>query len=307
MKNIFTSLLLLVSTTFCYSQKTKLKLDLKMDSVYVLNNTVDMTIDQEINGTNQIVSTKISAQTIHKVVAINDTLYTLEVKYTDMRMNMKIGDKEIKYSSTDKDGNPFAIVLAAMLNKPFTIIMSNTGRIIDVKNTDNLFSTMFDLQAQLTEAQKASIKSQMQKSFGEKTIKGNFQEEFVVFPEKKISLHDSWLTAIAMETSGVSINTQITYSLEDITPNEYVINGSAKIVSGKDSGYKVSNGLEMRFINMAGTMTAKVKIDKHTGWITESTITKHLSGTADIKDSPQIPGGLSYPITIDATLKATDK
>ena len=48
-------------------------------------------------------------------------------------------------------------------------------------------------------------------------------------------------------------------------------------------------------------------LDVRWGWIMESKATKIIDGTADIKDSPKIPGGLTFPMVITGDLTVTGK
>jgi len=59
--------------------------------------------------------------------------------------------------------------------------------------------------------------------------------------------------------------------------------------------------------DMVGTMTSDIKIDKETGWVSSANIDQSISGTAYIKDHPQMPGGLSIPMTMNNKMVISGK
>jgi hypothetical protein len=50
--------------------------------------------------------------------------------------------------------------------------------------------------------------------------------------------------------------------------------------------------------DMKGTMVSDIKADKATGWITESKIKQSIAGTVAIKDNPDAPGGITFPMSM---------
>jgi hypothetical protein len=143
MKKYLTLSLLLIGIS-SYAQKVKLRLNLQKDSTYYLNTNANISIDQAINGTHQVMTTVITAKVAHKVTAITDTLYTLETTYVNMAMHMDMMGKTIDFSSSLDRQDIVSKLLGSMLNRPFTITMSTRGRVVAVKGTDSLYVHMFD-------------------------------------------------------------------------------------------------------------------------------------------------------------------
>jgi hypothetical protein len=59
--------------------------------------------------------------------------------------------------------------------------------------------------------------------------------------------------------------------------------------------------------DLTGTMTSEIKISKETGWTINSSINQDISGNVEFKDNPQMPGGMTVPMSINTTMKMTDK
>lgn len=307
MKKLLTLSLLFISIS-AYAQKVKLRLNLQKDSTYYLNTNANVTIDQAIGGTHQVMSTLITARVSHKVTAINDTLYTLETRYVSMAMHMDMMGKVIDFSSNLNKQDVVSKMLAAMIDKPFTMVMSTRGNVVAVKGTDTLYSHMFDGLPPLPEAQKEQLKAQIQQSFGEKSIKSNTQDSFVILPKNEIGLNGVWTTNNLLEAAAIKANTRINYTLKGITDNAYLIEGIGTVLSEKGlPPYRVSNGIEMRFTTVSGDITTKVKLDKVTGWISENTQTRNLKATVQIKDTVKTPGGMTYPMSIISDMTASGR
>src|SRR6202012_2206588 len=121
MKKLLTLLLLLISFN-SFSQKAALELNLKKDSTYTLTTNVSLTIIQDINGQKQTIATILSGTIVHKVIAIKDSVYQMEVRYTKMNIHMDIAGRIIDMNSTDDpEKNAFAKIMVAMINKPFNM------------------------------------------------------------------------------------------------------------------------------------------------------------------------------------------
>ena len=105
-----------------------------------------------------------------------------------------------------------------------------------------------------------------------------------------------------MLQSTMKANVTTVYQLTDVTPSSYVIHGEGTIVTITDP----VEGILMKY-DMKGTMVSDVKADKVTGWITESKIKQNISGTVSIKDNPDTPGGITFPMSMIGETVITDK
>lgn len=301
MKQTFTLLALCISLS-TFAQKMSLTLNLKQDSTYSLTTNANMTIIQTMNGSQNVIGTTISGKMTHKVIAIRDTVYEMEVQYKSLAMHMDVGGKAVDFNSaTGGAGDVISTLLKGLLGTPFTMVISKTGHVVEVKNMEKLYDGMFNNIPNITEAQKAQFKAQMEQSFGEKSIKSNFQDAFAMFPGVKVAVNDKWVSTNKIEAI-ISAQIKTTFTLTGITDKNYLVHGDAIITSVAGGDYKVSNGLPMRFVGMTGTSTADLKLDKVTGWITEAKITKMIKCNVEIKDTPQTPGGMTFPMSVSGDM-----
>lgn len=171
----------------------------------------------------------------------------------------------------------------------------------------NLYANLFDGATTISDAQKEQLKAQLQQSFSDKTIKANYQDVFVRFPKTEQSPNSNWNTNTVFEAAAISANSAVTYTLAGITPDAYLITGKGTMTPRGTAQYKTTGNFQMRLTNVAGTTEVKAKLDKATGWVMESKITKSVKATVQIKDTPATPGGMTYPMSIISDITMSNK
>jgi hypothetical protein len=301
MKKIFTLLLVLI-TVSSYAQKVKLELRLQKDSTYYLTMNAKLDIDQFIQNTHQIAKTTVSGKMAHKVVSIQDTSYTMEIMYRSIALNMDIAGKTLDFDSNGDTTNILSRAMKNIIDKPFTLIISRRGEVIAVKNSENLFQNLFSGFPPIDDQKKAQLLAQLQQSFGDKAIRSNFQEAFVIFPKAPVALKGTWTSQTSMAAAAISAKTKTTYTLDNVTDKFYEISGSAVVMPDKAAAFKITNGYFMRLANVNGTNKTTLKVDKHSGWLIESNVVKDVKGTIEAKQTLAGPIIMSYPMVVSGVL-----
>ncbi len=300
-------LLLLLSTAKCYSQKITLALNLTQGNTYYMITSGKVEVNQNINGQQQDINTTIFAKISNKVISATDSTYVIEMRYEHISMQLAYPGKNIAFDSDKKDSQDiFSTIMATIINKPFSMVITKVGKIKSISNIENIYSGMSDAIPQLTDAQKLQLKEQLNKSFGENAIKANLEEAFALFPDVKVARNDKWVVKTKIEAM-IFANVTTTFTLKDITDDANVIHGDAVVQSDNSADYIESNGFPMKFLNVTGTYSSDLKLDKKTGWITQAKIIKIIKADIDVKDNPKMPGGMKIPMTINGEISITDK
>lgn len=309
MKRTFALLLLVGISVSCFAQKTLLRLNLSKDSTYYLNHNVSMTIEQDIQGHKQVISTIIRGKISHKVVSIKDTVYELDVRYQSLAMTLVIGERTfIDVNSDDKDKQDiFSELLSGMLNKPITVFISNSGRVLGIKHPENFYTEMLDKFPQLTEEQKVKFKKQMEDNFGDNALKASYQDAFTMYPVNAIGVNDKWMATNTLNSVIVAI-IKTNYIMQAPTDKDFVIHGDATIEkTGPETDYKEVNGIPIKVENITGVSSADYKVDKKTGWIDYARVSKDVKADMDVKDNPKLPGGAIIPMSVGVAFTMSSK
>ena len=306
MKKILTLLLAAITTT-SFAQKTKIQLNLQKDSTYYLDQKSTLTITQDIPGHKQVVATVLNGRVAHKVISITDTSYVLAVRFESLVMQARLGDNMLMDVNTADKSKQDAMskVMQSMLGRSITMVITKMGKVLEIRGVDELYNHAFDNFPELDEDKKEQVLSRVKQSFGEKAFRSSFQDAFAVFPADPVSVNDTWQASTVMESAAqAKINT--TYLLKNITDNAYVIHGDAQVTPSGNGDY-VMTTMPMRYINLTGSFSADIIIDRSTGWIKEEKVAKLVNGDLDIKDNPQVPGGIKFPMSVDAEISVTNK
>jgi hypothetical protein len=297
MKKLFSVVILFIIYTSCFAQKSTIALNLAQGTTYNMITNTNMAVSQTVNGQLQNVNTTLSAKMGFTVTKVMDTSYAMQVKYDRIGMQMELPSGTLNFASDKSDKSDiFSAIMANMINKPFAIVMSKTGKVLSVGNTDNLSKSLFDGVTQLTDEQKSQFREQLMKSFGPEAFKANIEVGTAVFPDVKVAQNDKWSVSTGNESS-MQTKSTTTFTLNQITASAYMVHGESVISPGNNNEFTEMNGMPMKY-NVNGVSEYDLKIDKESGWIAEARINQVIKGNVEIKDNPKLPGGMIIPMTI---------
>jgi hypothetical protein len=311
MKYFFSFFFLLLLSNV-YAQRVKPSLHLIKGETYYMTSTGTSAITQNIRGRENKVNLKLLYTMAFKVTGITDTVYSMEVKYQLIDMNIRIADTTIDMNSMQKgpDGNkPVkpdtpSLMLAAMVNRPFNISLSATGRILSVKNLDKILVDAVNDFPQLDAVKRENVKNQFVQSFGENAFKGSLETGTAIFPSM-VAKNDKWTVNTTL-SAPAKANVKTVYQLVDITGDLLQVHGDGSITSDEDTKPGEISGMPMKY-TINGAVITDVKIDKKTGWIIQSTLKQLIEGKIEILDNPKAPGGMSIPIMFNTNISITNK
>ena len=306
MKKILGFVFLLLLVTSCEAKKERLELNLTKGETYTQQMASSMSILQTINGQEVKTNMSVHGNMTYKVIDIQNSVYEIEVRYESLALKMSMPGGTMEFSSEKNDANDIlSTLLGVMKNKPFLVKMTKTGKVNEVKNIENLFSDMFIKTPTLNEMQQQQIRQQLMQAYGEQAFKGNLEMCSAIFPDSTVAKGDKWVIKTKLE-SGMAANMETSYELKETEDTFYIISGISKIATADKDAYIQSNGMPLKY-DMTGTMTSEIKINRKTGWVIESKTSQTIQGTAQIKDNPQMPGGMSIPMTMNNEMTVTEK
>ena len=306
MKYFLNLLLLLVMLTPCRAQKFKPELNLVKGDTYYMASTGTSTIVQSVNGQENKVNIVIASRMAFKVTGIKDSVYTMEVSYQSLETKIQMADTTIDMDS--KKNSPFDIpssIIAAMMNKPFNITLTRSGKIKSVENIEKMITGAFDGFPQIDTEKKEQIKKQFLQSFGANTLKSSLEMGTAIFPKIAVAKNDKWTINTNLEAPAKA-SVQTTYQLIDVSGDFYQIHGDGTMTSDKNTKPLQINGLPMKY-NLSGTTLTDIKVNRSTGWISEVKLKQLMSGNIEILDNPKMPGGMTIPMTFNTEVTTVDQ
>lgn len=305
MRKIYTLALTILFLTFAQAQKTTLSLKLETGKEYKQKTDSKVTIEQDVSGQKMSIAMNIKGSMSYLVKSFENSNYDLEVEYESLSMIMDMPQGKMEFSSENKDSEDvFSKIVVEMVNKPFQVIMTNTGKIIKVNGIETLFDTAFEKFPQIPEAQLNQIKAQLMNAYGEKAFKGNIEMISSVFPKNPVIVDESWVINTKLE-SGFAADVTTTYTFKEENQDYHLIIGSSKIKTTDKDAYIKTNGMDMKY-DLTGAMTSEIKLDKTSGWIIEAKMDQKIQGDAHIKENEQIPNGMKIPMIIKSETVITN-
>jgi len=150
---------------------------------------------------------------IFKVKDYKKQNYLIEAYYENIRMSSKLPEGEINLQSDFND--PFSLELKKLINKPFEIVLSNNGNIIEL-NIDNIFS------------ENNEYFDEIKQEFGEKSLRYYLELCFLIFPNKTPELKNKW-TINRHFGKAISENIREEFEFVEENDNSYQINSVLNI------------------------------------------------------------------------------
>ncbi|WP_428328792.1 DUF6263 family protein [Mucilaginibacter sp.] len=306
MKYLLNLILLSSICSFCQAQKVKPALNLTKGNTYYMVSTATSSVLQTINGQQNTINVTMAFKMAFKVTDVVDTIYKMEVNYQTLSMKIQAGTATIDMDSKKKDTSDIpSSIIGGMMNQPFNISMSKSGKVYSVENIENMINGVFSKFKGVNTAKKEQIKQQFLSSFGAKAFKGSIEMGTAVFPSKAVAVDDKWIVNTKLDAVIVA-NVQTTFQLITIVDNSYRIMGDGKVNTDLTAPPATINGMPVKY-NINGTVITDIVLDKKTGWITNFKLKQAMQGTVDILDNPSVPGGMSIPMTVNNDQTITDK
>lgn len=291
----------------CGTKKSPtLALNLEKGKVYQQIIQSEAEITQKLGGQDIKSTVGIAGTMSYLVKDVNEKFYTLEARYTRLSMEMKMLMNSMKFDSeAPKEKDIFSKILAAMKDKPFRVEMFKNGKIKQVKNLNILFDGIFDEFPEISKQQKAQIKQQLEKSYGKEAIKGNIEMVTAIFPDKEVKNGEKWNIKTRLE-SGMSGDMETEFELKETTDTYYNITGKSTIKTDEKADYVNNGGMFMK-LNLKGTMTSDIKVDKQSGWIIEAKLYQEMKGNSDAKGTSEGAESMKIPMVMKNNMTISNK
>jgi len=144
MKYFFTLLFFVVILSPCRAQKFTPALHLVKGGIYYLSNTGTSAIVQSMSGKENKVNLTASFKMAFKVTDITDSAYSMEVSYQSISMKIQMADTTIDMDS--KKNSVLDVpssIMAAMMNQPFNVTLSKSGKVTSVENIQKMINKVY--------------------------------------------------------------------------------------------------------------------------------------------------------------------
>lgn len=304
MKRLLYVLILCIVTANCEAQTFKPTLNLVKGGIYYLSANAGSVVVQTVGGQQNTVNIVFNSRMAFKVINITDTVYDMEVNYQSLSAKMDLAGIDIDSKKNDLQ-DTVSTVLAAMMNRPFEVEITKTGKVKAIKNVDAVINGALSRFPKIEAAQKEQLRAMFMELFGPVVLRGSIETGTAIFPDASVAKEGKWTVVTRLESPAKTI-VSISYRLTDIAAGLYLIRGDGTITTDKDAPAQQINGMPVKY-SLTGSVISDIRADKATGWITEIKIKRVMMGDMQILDNPKIPGGMRIPISFNTDVVTTNK
>ena len=310
----FFAAILLVAVISCNNSGKKITLqpNFKAGDVYTLDYNINM--DQDVMG----MKNKIGMDMGYKL-GIKDadpkTGFTIDMNFSRIAMNMSMAAMSINYDSEKKNdaagdtstgpsgmiNKMMRTILGGMLNKSAMVKMTTAGEVKEVTGFKEIMEAVAD---SAVKAVPNMTKDQMQQSMGgamnEEQIKSVFQQIFSIYPQKEVSMGETWTRDLTTSQNNIPMKISSTYKVVEINEkdNEIILDVNGKIATQGEGEIK-QNGMTIK-MNMTGTQSGKITVDTKTGFIKQGKLTQDMKAEMEMM-------GQKVPMDMKMVLNMTGK
>ncbi len=295
MRKLFTLVFVTISFQALFAQKQRLGFHLAVGQTYYLTiKSASTDRLQNVNGPQFKINFNSSGRIAFKVIDFKDSIYNLSASFQQLSGVTKLpigpfGDINSFDSDNKNISDTFSNVAKEIIDKPFLVRMTATGKIVEVKNMDADFKQAL-AKFPLTVEQKLIFKGELNRAFGEDIFKNDLEMATEIYSDKPVEKGGHW--TIQRNPESRHADTLIsTYAWTDKAGSYNVITGTGNTKTIQQDGCSQMDSMQLK-ADMTDSIYSNLKVDSKTGWVTEGTINDVMSGNSEIKDNPKFPGGL---------------
>jgi len=297
MKKFYSILLALIITglfSACSDgEKHIIELRLEKGKTYTQHLVSSMGMKQTVMNKQESTEVGMTASMSFTVKEVAGDQYELEVVYDKLSLDLQ--DMPLAQSLMSAETIDQSNMLKALTGQPFTMTITRSGEIESIKGLDKLFAEFLrQANDSLGDSEKLELEAQLQKTYGEKALRNNFQQAFMFLPGEPVAIGDEWYDTLQVRGE-LPMQFESRFKLVDIKGNNYILSNISNLNVESSTGSN-SAGIQM---NLSGEANGEMKIDTSSGWINESKLTQSIHGELSYPGNRLFPDGLTMPINVE--------
>ncbi len=219
-----------------------------------------------------------------------------KIKFVSNNPSGEMGyDSEKEVDTSNMFSMMFAKIFGGMINEKITIVVSETGEVTKVTGMAAIFDKMTSTNGFDTMPGAAESLASFKDQFSDEQFKKNFDESFNILPKTDIAIGETWEIDNNINVMSMDVNTKTKYTLKGMEPEVALVDVTSEFTVNKKA--EENEGMEM---DMKGTQTGTMKINRKIGMATDGSITQDI--TAKTKSM-----GMEIPMTIKGTITFSSK
>ncbi len=249
---LFSAVAVFVSVSALFAQKQDIRLKLERGEVYRNKIVTQSSVKQKVMGLEVDMTEDNTFDLEFKVTDVSGELYTLEMKYVRIEMEMGFGPQQKKHISSETTSSEgLEGVLRELKANPFKVKLDSKGEIKEVEDPDAYWDKIFGRVNNVNDI----LKTQLRGNVGPGAFKLQFGMLFSMYPEKSVRMGDKW----ERDFSYFAVVEQIAksvYEFKGMDASVYNISGKSTIDSAGEGNR-----------TLKGDIVSDFGLDRNSGWI----------------------------------------
>ncbi|MDR2384016.1 MAG: DUF6263 family protein [Prevotellaceae bacterium] len=287
-------------------EKITLQYNFQQGDMLKQNMVLNMDLVQNYMENELKVSIVIGMNMTFEVKESRDDLYTLEVKFKELKVKMGIPGMDIGTISLDSNTTEdagiemnFGTVFKAIIDRPFEVVMDKIGKVKSVKGLESFSEIMLNaFDDDVPETLRRQVVELFGSQFSDEAIKAQLEQSMGYFPNKPVGIGNSWNVKMQSNVSNFAININVKSTLKSVEDNVVTLNIDGTVTTPEGYEQEV-NGVKTK-LALKGVQKGVLKINKDTGWVISSDIMINFDGKMDAV-------GVKIPFYVATKATVTDQ
>jgi hypothetical protein len=192
-----------------------------------------------------------------------------------------------------------AAMFSAMTGSKFQMKITPTGKTSEIHGIKEMVTKMREKikESVGNTPEMQGLDRFFDKMFDEKQVKEMTGDMMGKFPAEPVAVGDTWYSTISMNFI-MPIDVDTTYMLKQRKDGIAYIDAVVKMDMGDSSKPLEIDPNNKVSMQISGTMNTTSEVDEKTGLTRKSNVTMNFSGVMRMEANPQMPEGMTMPMTI---------
>lgn len=302
---IFLYLFLAISLGSCKGEESfDLRYHFNTGDYFQLRLSTEQRISQEIMGQKQDLTQKMRIEYDFSVENIDKNGFSfIKVTYKTVyfQQDGPIGIIEYDSKNPPDETNPLILGFTCLPGESFTMKVSPEGMVKEIKGIENLIERMVGKLKLVDSTKKDDLKRAFKEQFGEEAMTQTMENITAIYPEQPVKVGESWKKKTII-SKGFPMIINNTWTLREVNNGKAIIDINSHIYTNKDAPPIDLRIMKIKY-ELSGIESGQIKLGMAKQLNINCTTTQKLSGKVIVLDIPQLPEGMSWPITIEGIVQ----
>ena len=273
-KSILLVIYLLIASNL-FSQKLILSFNLPVGTKYSTEFDILSTVNQIIMGIEQDAKINMLLLIDSEVVESTSEYSLVELSYKKFSIETSNAIFSFTINSHGKDANPSNSIYRSILDKSFFVKINEAGEIIDIEGLNQIILEILE-EIPPEDPLFENYKKTLVESFGENSLKQNYQQFSAVFPDYEVGVNDNWNFNSSSKATEFEAQIFNTATIKSISASTIIIQINSIIESTGEEQLEIE-GMKGQ-ITMTGSQVSEIHINPSTGLSKSGVVNQKIGG-----------------------------